>query len=392
MSNRVGNVCSGASLALIASLILIGCGGSEKDDEPENDAGIVVVTDGGHGVSDAGPADIDAGPVISDGGSGQCTQADQYCNADDRNGMRCKNGDWVVWTCKAGTTCSRADNGYLSCVPVGGEDGGIPQEDAGIDAGIEDAGIHDAGMDDAGIHECDAGYFGENCDPCTCVHGTCDEGRAGNGKCSAPCDGNWSGDNCDICDDAKYYGKNCLAYGSMTDDAGNPYKTVIINGQEWMAENMAYPGDGTATICYANVRADSDFVEHYGCLYFWNDAREVCPTGWHLPTDAEFRALINYILTDTADTSGEVKVKYLQAHGWNNGLNTYGFGALPAGDYSTESSPPFARFGEEAGFWSDTALNSTNAIYLRVPTSGSASMSTAGGRTTDACSVRCLRD
>ena len=91
MSNRLGNVYSGASLALIASLILIGCGGSDEDDdfEPEDDAGIVVVTDGGHGISDSGI-------VISDGGSGQCTQADQYCNTDDRNGMRCKNGDWVV--------------------------------------------------------------------------------------------------------------------------------------------------------------------------------------------------------------------------------------------------------------------------------------------------------
>ena len=82
-----------------------------------------------------------------DGGS-KCTQADQYCNTDDRNGMRCKNGEWVKWTCGEGTTCSRADDGYLSCVSVSGEDGGIPQEDAGHDAGISDAGIDDAGMDD----------------------------------------------------------------------------------------------------------------------------------------------------------------------------------------------------------------------------------------------------
>ena len=69
--------------------------------------------------------------------------------------MRCKNGDWVVWTCKAGTTCSRADNGYLSCVPVG-DDAGII-EDAGHDAGIHDAGIEDAGIEDASIVESDAG-------------------------------------------------------------------------------------------------------------------------------------------------------------------------------------------------------------------------------------------
>ena len=72
---------------------------------------------------DAGES-MDSG--ASDAGAG-CTQADQYCNADDNGGMRCKNGSWVPWTCKAGTTCSRADNGYLSCV----DDGTAP--DAGQD-------------------------------------------------------------------------------------------------------------------------------------------------------------------------------------------------------------------------------------------------------------------
>ena len=260
------------------------CGGSEEDDEPVqvNDAGIVVVTDGGHGTSDAGPVDIDAGPVISDGGSDKCTQADQYCNTNDRNGMRCKNGEWKVWTCKAGTTCSRADNGYLSCVPDGEGDAGIT------------------------ITECKPGYFGKNCAPCTCKHGDCNDGPEGDGKCSEcyqtyVSEDNFIGDNCDECAPG-YYGPrcekcNCLesqecsdgitgtgcskcknplmtgdkcdvctvadgTIGTLKDarDNNREYKTTMINCREWMAENWKIGS-------YYFPNGDERNVDTYGLLY-----------------------------------------------------------------------------------------------------------------------------
>ncbi len=318
---------------LFCSLALAGfaCGGSEKDDpEPEDDAGIVVVTDGGHGITDAGPVDIDAGPVISDGGSGQCTQADQYCNTDDRNGMRCKNGDWVVWTCGEGKTCSRADDGWLSCVPVGGEDGGIDDagihEDAGYDAGLHDAGIEDAGIPDGGIHdagiedagiedagpdECPPNHFGADCQPCNCDHGICDEGKSGGGECLS-CTGNYWGKNCDnntincthgtpsigiegngqcaSCDEHWDLAKNCSAckpgwdiahncsqlaagFGTVTDAAGNSYLTTTVDGMTWMAENLRYQANGIT--CHANTWEDPNFIAKYGCLYEWETVMQL---------------------------------------------------------------------------------------------------------------------
>ncbi len=85
---------------------------------------------------------------------------------------------------------------------------------------------------------CNAGYFGESCTACSCEHGTCNDGLNGSGECS--CSRGYTGSDC-----------SSLARGYMADAAGKTYKTTVINGQEWMAENMAYMGDNVT--CDANT-------------------------------------------------------------------------------------------------------------------------------------------
>ena len=69
-----------------------------------------------------------------------------------------------------------------------------------------------------------------------------------------------------------------------------PFTTVKINGKTWLAQNLNYDvGDG----CWFYDN-DPKNGEKYGRLYTWDAAKKVCPPGWHLPTDEEWKALANY--------------------------------------------------------------------------------------------------
>ena len=80
--------------------------------------------------------------------------------------------------------------------------------------------------------------------------------------------------------------------GTFTDSRdGKTYKYVTIGKQVWMAENLAYaPSSGN----YWAYHNNSSNVAKYGYLYDWQTSKNVCPTGWHLPTDEEWQELIDF--------------------------------------------------------------------------------------------------
>ncbi len=82
---------------------------------------------------------------------------------------------------------------------------------------------------------------------------------------------------------------------------GKTYKTVKIGEQTWMAENLNF--DNTGSYCYANKQENCD---KYGRLYTWEAAKNVCPTGWHLPTEEEWQQLEKYLgMTDSELTKND---------------------------------------------------------------------------------------
>jgi len=172
----------------------------------------------------------------------------------------------------------------------------------------------------------------------------------------------------------------CNNVGNYSCDISG-YKTVKIGSQTWMAENLNCDVEGSRcygeggsvlnqiidefeTLSNAEIQANCD---RYGRLYDWCTAMAVCQNGWHLPSDDEWKQLVNF-------TGGDGGAGlYLKADkGWNdneygksgNGEDTFGFSALPGGMGFTSGS--FGYVGSTGYWWSATDFNNSigsNAYY-----------------------------
>jgi uncharacterized protein (TIGR02145 family) len=137
------------------------------------------------------------------------------------------------------------------------------------------------------------------------------------------------------------------------------YKTAKIGTQVWMAENLNYAAKGSK--CYDNNQAN---CKKYGRLYDFEMAKKACPSGWHLPNDAEWNVLMTAVGGDK--TAG----KYLKAtSGWNskegksgNGEDKFGFSALPGGDGDIDDYFGYVGF---SGYWWSASEDDSGFAYFR---------------------------
>ena len=175
------------------------------------------------------------------------------------------------------------------------------------------------------------------------------------------------------------YLNSAISYGEMTDERdGQVYKTVKIGEQTWMAENLNYEVDGSH--CYND---SVKYCSQYGRLYTWaasvgksesscgqgntcslpsGNIRGLCPDGWLLPSKGDFESLI---LSSGGPKSGGYVLK--SKTGWNgdgNGLDVYGFTALPAGNRYANGSN--YGNGGNANFWSTTEISLNESYYMNL--------------------------
>jgi uncharacterized protein (TIGR02145 family) len=156
--------------------------------------------------------------------------------------------------------------------------------------------------------------------------------------------------------------------------AGKTYHTVKIGSQYWLKENLdvgtMIQGIDTAKnngiiekYCYNN---DTNNCNTYGGLYQWNEAMQyttmpgtkgICPSGWHIPTKAEFETLIAAV-----DSNGNALKAIGQGTDAGAGTNTSGFSALLAGFRNLTAS--FNDLGSNTFFWSSTEDNATSAFSM----------------------------
>ena len=196
----------------------------------------------------------------------------------------------------------------------------------------------------------------------------------------------------------------CGGVSTVTYD-GYTYDLVAIGDQCWFAENLrnehyangdAIPGDlsdgewsSTTNGAQAIFANDASNLTDYGRLYNWfavDDARGLCPSGWHVPTDVEYTTLTDG-LGGTSVAGGKMKSSPEDSPAWN-GTNTSGFSGL-AGGYRYDNGG-FYGGGNCGYFWSASA-DGTNA-WLRVLDGGNTEVHRYNNYHASGFSVRCVRD
>ena len=213
---------------------------------------------------------------------------------------------------------------------------------------------------------------------------------------------------------------------TVTDIDGNDYTSVIIGTQEWMVENLKTTKYRNGDLIGTTNPYDKDIMQEdtpkyqwaydgneshvatFGRLYTWysaTDSRNICPTGWHVPTDAEWTTLTDYLTSNGYGYEGngpDIAKSMAAKSSWTENAtagtvgndrasnNSSGFTALPCG--GRIGAGLFSSIGD-VGIWcSSTKYGYTNS-YVRYIVSNKnyvESIEVADNR--NGFSVRCVRD
>lgn len=158
-----------------------------------------------------------------------------------------------------------------------------------------------------------------------------------------------------------------VEFHACKDIDGRSYPIIQIGEQWWMAENLAYNiGNG----CWAYDNNENN-VATYGRLYSWETAKTACPTGWHLPTDDEWKQLEMAIGMSQSEADDEglrgtnEGTKLKATNSWTNngnGTDDFGFSALPGGQRN-RTDDTFGNVGDYGNWWSATEYYSYSAWH-----------------------------
>jgi uncharacterized protein (TIGR02145 family) len=244
--------------------------------------------------------------------------------------------------------------------------------------------------------------------------------------------------------------------GSIVDIDGNVYQSVIIGDQEWMTENLRvskynngdaittdlsdedwyyttegaytiYPHDGGGFDDTEGINSDKEMTTAYGKLYNWyvvDDARKLCPKGWKVPNNDDWKKLFNYVISEGfpneiahptgaghalkscrqvdsplgGDCNKNEHPRWNKPYGNRYGFDEFGFSALPAGLFFVEVDDicggykgRYFYLGRLGFWWSSSDYSSTNAWHLKMHQDyGLLDYGFTGKK--GGFSIRCIRD
>ena len=212
--------------------------------------------------------------------------------------------------------------------------------------------------------------------------------------------------------------KPTSGYGpSIKDIDGNEYKTVYIGTQQWMGENLKVSKYNDGSVI-PNVKDNSEWSnlttgawcdynnsdligKIYGKLYNWfavsrttNGNKNVCPTGWHVPSDVDWSLLSDY-LGGPAESGNQLRT---QSDLWifpkDKSTNITLFTALPGG--LRNNGGDFSDEGSIGMFWNSNSNDAVNADFLYLLNSKNGpnlcSLCSYNGPKSQGLSIRCVKD
>ncbi len=191
---------------------------------------------------------------------------------------------------------------------------------------------------------------------------------------------------------------------------GYAYSSIVLgNGQEWISENLrttkyangddvvnvqdALSWSNLSTGAWALYNNDSQYESPFGKLYNWyavSDSRNLCPSGWHVPSNADWTVLTDYL---GGESVAGGKLKQTGITYWlspNFAGNESGFSALPSGIRGINGE--FQYFGSSVIYWTSTENLNLYMAYRKHISNAEIGVATDSNYKTTGFSVRCVKD
>jgi uncharacterized protein (TIGR02145 family) len=197
---------------------------------------------------------------------------------------------------------------------------------------------------------------------------------------------------------------------TISDICGNVYRIKKFGSQVWMIDNLKTAkyrnGDSIACVlndtiwsrgdvaAYSYYIAKTTNINRYGLLYNWaaiSEERNIAPEGWHIPTDAEWETLINYLggnLIAGGKMKGETD-KVAWSFPNTGGTNESSFSGLPAGQRNYDAT--YSGIGTIGSWWAKSEFNASKSWSFSVGTNYKSITKLALDKGIG-FSVRCVKD